>query len=445
MTQASSTEGEADTTSSEHELGQVELPAPVPPWIVLVVDDDPEYLSDTVSEIRSRVRAPDGNPPEVVPVASFSEGMNLLSAGTVDVVVLDVREEDPAGNGVLDEDRGVRVFERLKGLRFLPVVFFTAVEGRVEDQQEPPLVQVVSKAEGSQAAADAVATAFASGAPTAVRALGDHVREVMRQYLWDHVGPKWKSYGDAPRDQLANLLVGRLAKSLEHGVTTDLRGALGDAFPKHSRWHPSQMYVLPPLTAEHTTGDLVQGTDGTWSVLLTPACDLVVRKDGAAKAERLLLATARPLFDMPLFMEWQDADRAARAVDREVAPRGGFSAERSTERKRVQALAKSLLAQCRDILRGSNDRYFHLPAFLEIPDLLVDLQYIEAPPFERLSTLKVVASLNPPYAQALLNRFVRYVGRVGLDDPDVDWLLDGFRRQADAATSEDQAEGGQGV
>jgi len=405
------------------------LPAPTPPWTVLVVDDEPEYLEDTAAEIRDRVRAPDGSPPQVVAVSSFSEGTDLLSAGTVDVVVLDVREEGSNGVGILNEDRGVQVFEHLKRLRFLPVVFFTAVEGRVEDLEEAPLVQVISKAQGSEAAAEAVARAFDSGAPVAVRALGDHVREVMRQYLWDHVGPKWKSYGNAPRDQLANLLVGRLAKSLEHAATTDLRGALGDAMPEGKQWHPSKMYVLPPMTSEHTTGDIVRAADGTWAVLLTPACDLVVRKDGERKAERLLLAAARPLFEVPPFGEWKDIDRAFRIVESEPVPKGGFSPERTSERRQVQSRAKTLNAQCREILRGANDRYFHLPAFLGIPDLLIDLQYIEAPPEGDLETLQLVASLNPPYGQALMNRYIRYVGRIGLDDPDVDWLIDGFRRQ----------------
>ncbi|MGY1988050.1 hypothetical protein ACI792_17675 [Blastococcus sp. SYSU DS0669] len=404
---------------------------PIPPWTVLIVDDDPDYLRDTAAEVASRPCAPDGGTPDVVQVSSFSEALAVLLTRTVDVAVLDVRDEGRAPGSTPDEDRGVHIFEQLKAVRFLPVVFFTAVEGRVEDQDEPPLVQVTSKGRGSEAAADAVAAAFASGLPSVVRALGDHVREVMRQYLWEHVGPRWSSYGDAPREELGYLLVGRLAKSLEDGTPAVLQESLQSAQSQSRKWHPSRMYVLPPMTSEHSTGDIVRGEDGTWYVLLTPACDLVQRKDGRRKAERLLLAEARPLFDVPVFKDWQEADRASRALEGEPEPRGGFSRERKEERKSIQRRANESLGEIKDILRGSRDRYFHLPAFLEIPDLLVDLQRIAAPPSETLGGYALIASLNPPYAQALLSRYLGYIGRIGLDDPDVDWVLGGLReRQA---------------
>jgi len=402
------------------------LPSPDPPWTVLIVDDDPQYLADTATEIGQRACAPDGNPPYVITEQSFSKAEYLLRTTTIDVVVLDVRDDNRATGEGPDDDRGVRVFEDLKKLRFLPVVFFTAIESRVQELDEPPLVQVVSKGDGSEAAAAAVEVAFRSGAPVAVRALGDHVREVMRQYLWDHIGPRWAAYQEAPRDQLANQLASRLAKSLEHTSAHDLQGALGDAMPTPRDWHPSRMYVLPPLTAAHSTGDLVRHDDGAWSVLLTPACDLVIRSNGQCKADRILLARAEPLKDLPVFKDWLEADCAARK-SLQAMPAAGYTGQEVAENKQFQATAIKATKELTSLLEGSRDRYFHLPGFLEIPDLLLDLQNVQSYSHATLEGLTPVASLNPPYSQALLVRFTRYVGRVGLDDPDTVWLLDGFR------------------
>lgn len=408
------------------------LPSPDPPWTVLVVDDDPEYLRDTSAEILARACAPDGNPPQVITEGSFSKAEYLLRTTTVDVLVLDVRDDDPRTGEASDDDRGVRVFELLKKLRFLPVVFFTAIESRVEELHEPPLVHVVSKGDGSDAAASAVEAAFQSGAPVAVRALGDHVREVMRQYLWDHIGPNWVGYHESPSDQLANLLAGRLAKSLEYSPTNELQGALGDGLRMPNGWHPSRMYVLPPLSDAHSTGDLVRDKDGTWFVLMTPACDLVIRADGTCKADWVLLARAELMREQSVFESWLAADRVARNW-REAAPAGGYQGGDAAINKAHQSAAKRARGELAEILKGTTlDRYFHLPGFLEVPDLLLDLQVVQVHPYKALKELELVASLNPPYAQALTVRFTRYVGRCGLDDPDVEWLLDGFRTAADS-------------
>lgn len=416
------TESDASTNPRDDVRG-ISLPSPTPPWTVLVIDDDHEFLSDTETAIQACRCAPDGESPLVIGTTSFPEGMDLLKQRTVDVVVLDVRHEQVGQSYEVDEDRGFRLFQELKELRFLPVVFFTAVEQRVSDQHDPPLVQVVSKGQGSRAAAIAVEAAFSSGAPVAVRALGEHVREVMRQYLWDHIGPKWAEYGDAPRDQLASLLAGRLAKSLEYGATTALQGALGGALPVPEEWHPSRMYVLPPLADQPMAGDIVKDVEDRWYVILTPSCDLVRRDNGERKAEWLLLTEATLLSDVSLFKEWREAAQQQHSWELRTEPRGGFSPDENRERKDVQSRSKRLQTELGGILAGHLGRYFHLPAYLTIPDLLVDLQRLVSLPIEEIGGLELVASLNPPYAQALLTRYTHYIGRVGLPDPDVGWLL----------------------
>jgi hypothetical protein len=131
------------------------------------------------------------------------------------------------------------------------------------------------------------------------------------------------------------------------------------------------------------------------------------------------------------FDRWREVDSNHRRLAADPAPPGGFSGDANKIRKLVRAEAAELLRQCSEILRGSRDRYFHMPSFMNVPDLLVDLQYLETRPNSELDDLTVVASLNPPYAQALVSRYSNYISRIGLDDPDVDWLVEGYRAQAD--------------
>ena len=56
------------------------------------------------------------------------------------------------------------------------------------------------------------------------------------------------------------------------------------------RCFPEEVYLYPPLLTQITTGSIVkEGTNGQQFVVLSPACDLVLRKNGDFKTDRILL------------------------------------------------------------------------------------------------------------------------------------------------------------
>src|SRR5215471_20884859 len=85
-----------------------------------------------------------------------------------------------------------------------------------------------------------------------------------------------------------------------------------------------------------------------------------------------------------------------------------------------------------DLLRNNrrdsqSERFFFLPDALSLPDLLVDFQQLEALQREHMHGLERLASLDSPFAEALLARFTRYFGRLGTPDLDVTVLLQRLR------------------
>ena len=78
--------------------------------------------------------------------------------------------------------------------------------------------------------------------------------------------------------------------------------------------------------------------------------------------------------------------------------------------------------------RNQRERFYYLPGVLTLPHLLVDFQQLNILPLEEISTLAKMASLDSPFAEALLARFTRYYGRLGTPDLDVDGLVMRLRK-----------------
>jgi hypothetical protein len=58
---------------------------------------------------------------------------------------------------------------------------------------------------------------------------------------------------------------------------------------------PEEFYIRPQLTVGHKTGSIVRNVrSSSFFVVLTPACDLVVRSTGDHKTDRILLAEIEP-------------------------------------------------------------------------------------------------------------------------------------------------------
>ena len=155
-----------------------------------------------------------------------------------------------------------------------------------------------------------------------------------------------------------------------------------------------------PVGCDPQLGDLrtLERNDTTvLVVVLWPSCDLVER-EGKCKVDRALCALANPLSDYPELTDWQ--------------------AKQSGEKKKA---LESLLANNR---KGTqSDRYHFLPDAWDIPASVIDFQELEHVPVRVLQKAPCVATIASPYAEAIGNRFGRYLGRIGTPDLDLELIL----------------------
>ena len=382
---------------------------PEPAYTVLIVDDDEAFLNDA----RDFLEHPDtalGAELRVLVSSRFEDAESMLADGVIDVLVLDVRD---ANDGAVDEEHGVRVFNSIKALQFLPIVFHTGMPATVERHAQPPLVQVVPKTAGVEGLAAAVQQAFASGLPALARGLARHVRNVTRDYLWEDVASQWDQLQGHRALDVAYQLTSRLARSLAATDAAPLVAGLQTTSPDSGEqqlapggWHAARMYVVPALgdpDGRPDTGELVVTGDDEWWLVLTPACDIA-----NDKADWTQLARCLPLEQLA-------------PVQKLIAATDGADS--------------GVRGKVLNLLKNKEQRYFHLPAYLAIPDLVLDLQQVTSVPKGQMTQYRRRASLTPPYTQSVIARYTAYMGRVGLPDAPAEEFAEDLVRRRNLAAS----------
>ncbi len=343
---------------------------------VLIIEDKADLAADAKREIEDAFEESNEIEVEVSIETDFDKGFARVRERESDVVVLDVRRD--ASESVTEDDTaGQAVYRDIKEACFAPVVFWTALPEKVNHEQMSPLVTVVTKEETVKLPA-AIQAAVASGALTTISDIEQHAADVLRKHMWTELAPNWAEYtGDTDSAGITQVLLSRLARILDE-----------DRDQKFTT-HPSHRYVYPPASDRRSPGDVLRATDQTWWVVLTPACDF--EQD---KVDYVLLAKASPLAEHPKYQRWASANAGS-----------------NNEKDRWKSLDQ-------DVLRATHGRFHFLPAFREIPDLVIDLENVRAVEVDALDHFAWVASLVSPFAEALLVQHSHVRGRIGVPDLD---------------------------
>lgn len=354
-------------------------------WRVLIIDDNPAMAADAERELLDSFSNHASIHLNVQKVNDFDQGFDLVKNGECDLVVLDVRKDKTAITAE-DKSAGGRVYADIREIRFLPIIFWTALPGEVSHERMPPLVEVLTK-DDLDRMPTAVLDAIESGAAEAMTQIERLVANVIRDYMWKSLAPNWAedTEGGEP-GEIAHILITRLAHELQDR-----------ALPELTR-KPSHCYLYPPVSKYRQPGDLLRNKSTEtleWWVVLTPACDMA--HDG--KADYVLIGKASPLKENRRYKAWAGTQ------------------------------SKATWSELKKLLSGSISRYHYLPKFRDIPDLLLDLEDTRSLPIANLDTLTPVASLVAPYSEALLQKYSHFHGRIGLPDLNSDAVQKRFKAE----------------
>lgn len=375
---------------------------------VLIVDDEPK-AHDTVRTVVEEEF--DGEfEIELTHLESFDAAEISLGspASQFDLVVLDVMDNGPLG-GNSARTKGTDLYTRIRAIRWVPVIFFTAIKEDLGFRAEPPLRAIIGKDE-SRDLGGAMRAALESNAAGISRELVETLDRETRMFLDKNLAPNWEAYTQHDPASLRRILISRLAAWLRDWETSSDAGlqAISENVP------PASFYLVPPVGDSWRAGTILLDPESCYWIVLTPSCDLVLGRnnvDGCRpKASRILLARLVPL-------------------DSHVSMAKVLGPEEPSKGLRKEAL---------QVLRNRNDfRWYYLPEFLRVPDRLVDLEHLVSEDYDRIAGWERVADVDSPFAEELLARQSQWRGRVGtpeigLEDSD---LLDRLRNQAHSMRS----------
>lgn len=365
-------------------------------WRVLCVDDDLQ-LADQVGEYLSSWENSGIGEFECVSEKSFSAAVRRLRYERFDLVILDVNGNNAEDGPTLDGDgneQGERVLASLREIRFVPVIFVTGYVKKVEHHLSA-VVKVVSKGGSDEMAL--VRAAAKEIMSTGLPDFAHWVEGVQREYLWKTVADHWHELSqEAAPTEISGLLERRIATQIERGQARDK--VAGDAQAR-----PIDYYVYPTLSRNVETGNVYE-IDGIHHVVVTPACDLVDRKDKGRRCNAPLLVRGQVLERTEHYIAWQ----------REQWVPSGNKSEKQNKH----------WLKLRDLLRNGGSEHFRfLPGTFFLPSLVINLQDLVTKPFDELNALTPICTLDSPFREEFLLQLSRFYGRLGTPDLDVEEII----------------------
>lgn len=182
------------------------------------------------------------------------------------------------------DDKGKEVWLTIRDSFYrIPVIILTGTPDSIDADDRPFLVNVLKKGEADfeKEILDSFFDIYNTGLTRIIGGRGK-IEETLNDVFLKNLLPQikiWKSYGKSDTQKTEKAL---LRFTLNHLVQ-----ALDD---DEDKCFPEEVYIHPPFSDSLKTGSILKKKDAEgFYVVLSPACDLVIRKDNNFKTDYILL------------------------------------------------------------------------------------------------------------------------------------------------------------
>lgn len=240
------------------------------------------------------------------------------------------------------------------------------------------------------------------GIPQMARTLHDELDKTAGDFLWSFLEKNWDQLNmNAGIDKdVINRIIRRRAASIISDLTPGKYTAINNKYGL-------EYYIYPSLEHDYfSLGDIVRSKQNQQiRVILTPHCHLYKQPNQSVpKAEYILTVKTVPAKDVL-------GEKLQKTKD--MAKTG--------QNKKLKIWARSPAAT----EKPPDGRHWYLPKFLEIPHLYCDFLQVESLSHDDLSSsYERVATLLPPYAEALQECFSSFYGAVGIPEIEPESIKD---------------------
>lgn len=239
---------------------------------LLIVEDDAQDL-DTCRDTVARYRDEKQREIELVECRSVDEAFEKLD-NSFDGAIIDLKLADQG-------DEGNQVLSRIAESYFrIPVAILTGTPDAANS--DFAYIGVFKKGDPGAGYADLLDSFWGIYNTGLTRIMGGRgtIEETLSKVFRENLLPqrnKWVEYGEIDPSRTEKALLRHALNHLLHFLEGD-----GD------QSFPEEMYLYPPLLDKIHTGSIVQ-KDDNWFVVMNPACDLVIHRNGNCKTDHILL------------------------------------------------------------------------------------------------------------------------------------------------------------
>ena len=352
------------------------------PLKILLVEDETipqNAFKNDVEVFKGQPNNPDVEYEIVDNVNDAVEMINVSSDGAI--IDLKLGGNDQGGNEIIQI--------LYKEFTKIPIVFVTSYPDLVVDH--PSVIKIRSRDGGSYRDDLLLFQQIREIGLTHIIGGGGLIEEQLRDVYLQNLLPQietWISYGKTYKETDPE----RTKKAL-------LRYTLNHLFQHleedNELFFPEEFYLYPPSTDKITTGSIVKADD-QWFVVLSPACDLVIRRDGEFKTDRILLV--------------------------EIEQENNIMDEALTEIKKMRNNSRKkekIKEKIEEVFKNNYTYYYHwLPKTDFFPGGFLN--------FRRLTTLdkdcfsgkfgEPIIQISPPFVKDIVSRFSSFYARQGQPD-----------------------------
>ena len=330
---------------------------------LLIVDDEYEIIDEFKNSIKIYNRENKEIKYKPYIAKSFDKAKEILETYIIDTAIIDINL-DSRGSGNFDGNSVIE--EILKYLR-APIFVVSGTPNHLDDSfKDNAMIKSYTRE------ADINEKLFERDIPNSIQSStlayfsrNGYLESKVAKFYWEHLSKTieyWEKVAKEKPQEIDKILSRHTLSCLNEKLYVN------DNIGKFDKYHPGEMYIIPPIKQHYHTGDIIK-KDRELFIILNPACDIV-----GQKVELYVLAKIT-------------------SID-----------------KNIDNIKLNKGKEC----------YYYLPYFAnifpKIPNNIYIINFQNLQTTQSCDEYERVASISSPFLKDIIARFSRYYARQGQPD-----------------------------
>lgn len=349
---------------------------------LLIVEDDKPTIQSYRDNIESFNRKSDIQI-EAEVIDNLEDAKNSLISPNYDAAIIDLK----LSSNTVDLE-GLEIVDEIQNKLRFPLFIVSGSLGQVQ-QEESAFLKKRSRDGNFKDILTEIIDIYKTGVTNILGQKGT-IEKYLNSIFWNHMSNSMDLWiNDAtrtPKEKENSLLRYTLLHMQEH-IDEELE-----------KYHPSEFYITKPIKKNLFTGDIVEVGKNRF-LILTPSCDIVLRKDGTRNADFILFCKIKPLDNVVKNYELLKHNTSVK----------------NDNRKRII-----------NFFENKNQKYHFIPKAESIAPGLIDFQEkltipsLEVDELLEANKINRIATISQPFLKDIISRYSNYYSRQGSPDFDSD-------------------------